>query len=450
MTQSFFDVKLKENLAKSSPLAERMRPSSLEEFIGQEHIIGKNKLLYRMISADKISSLILYGPPGSGKTTLARIIATTTKGEFAQINAVTGGVGDIKELVKNASNTLGMYSKRTIVFIDEIHRFNKSQQDALLPSVENGTIILIGATTENPYFEINSALISRSTVFELKKLTYNDVRNVILQALNDKTKGLGNYDITLSEEALNHWANVANGDCRTALNALELAFLTTPKDENGKITIDLEIAEECIQKRSVNYDKSGSEHYDTISAFIKSMRGSSPDAALYYLAKMLYCGEDPKFIARRMIIFASEDVSNADPMALEVAVNVFKAVEIIGMPECRINLAQGVCYLACAPKSNASYLAMAKALSDIKKYPTAEIPLHLRNAVYEGQKKSGVGVGYQYPHNFDNHWVAQEYMPKGFEGRVYYEATEQGYEKKFKDYLEMIKNEYNKECAKEK
>lgn len=450
MTQSFFDVKLKENLAKSSPLAERMRPSSLEEFIGQEHIIGKNKLLYRMINADKISSLILYGPPGSGKTTLARIIATTTKSEFAQINAVTGGVGDIKELVKNASNTLGMYSKRTIVFIDEIHRFNKSQQDALLPSVENGTIILIGATTENPYFEINSALISRSTVFELKKLTYNDVRKVILQALNDKTKGLGNYDITLSEEALNHWANVANGDCRTALNALELAFLTTPKDENGKITIDLEIAEECIQKRSVNYDKSGSEHYDTISAFIKSMRGSSPDAALYYLAKMLYCGEDPKFIARRMIIFASEDVSNADPMALEVAVNVFKAVEIIGMPECRINLAQGVCYLACAPKSNASYLAMAKALSDIKKYPTAEIPLHLRNAVYEGQKKSGVGVGYQYPHNFDNHWVAQEYMPKGFEGRVYYEATEQGYEKKFKDYLEMIKNEYNKECTKEK
>lgn len=450
MTQSFFDVKLKENLAKSSPLAERMRPSSLEEFIGQEHIIGKNKLLYRMINADKISSLILYGPPGSGKTTLARIIATTTKSEFAQINAVTGGVGDIKELVKNASNTLGMYSKRTIVFIDEIHRFNKSQQDALLPSVENGTIILIGATTENPYFEINSALISRSTVFELKKLTYNDVKNVILQALNDKTKGLGNYDITLSEEALNHWANVANGDCRTALNALELAFLTTPKDENGKITIDLEIAEECIQKRSVNYDKSGSEHYDTISAFIKSMRGSSPDAALYYLAKMLYCGEDPKFIARRMIIFASEDVSNADPMALEVAVNVFKAVEIIGMPECRINLAQGVCYLACAPKSNASYLAMAKALSDIKKYPTAEIPLHLRNAVYEGQKKSGVGVGYQYPHNFDNHWVAQEYMPKGFEGRVYYEATEQGYEKKFKDYLEMIKNEYNKECTKEK
>lgn len=450
MTQSFFDVKLKENLAKSSPLAERMRPSSLEEFIGQEHIIGKNKLLYRMINADKISSLILYGPPGSGKTTLARIIATTTQSEFAQINAVTGGVGDIKELVKNASNTLGMYSKRTIVFIDEIHRFNKSQQDALLPSVENGTIILIGATTENPYFEINSALISRSTVFELKKLTYNDVRKVILQALNDKTKGLGNYDITLSEEALNHWANVANGDCRTALNALELAFLTTPKDENGKITIDLEIAEECIQKRSVNYDKSGSEHYDTISAFIKSMRGSSPDAALYYLAKMLYCGEDPKFIARRMIIFASEDVSNADPMALEVAVNVFKAVEIIGMPECRINLAQGVCYLACAPKSNASYLAMAKALSDIKKYPTAEIPLHLRNAVYEGQKKSGVGVGYQYPHNFNNHWVAQEYMPKGFEGRVYYEATEQGYEKKFKDYLEMIKNEYNKECTKEK
>lgn len=443
MSQSFFDMKLKDNLAKSAPLAERMRPTSLEEFIGQEHIVGKNKLLYRMINADKISSLILYGPPGSGKTTLARIIASTTKSEFAQINAVTGGVGDIKELVKNASNALSMYSKRTIVFIDEIHRFNKSQQDALLPSVENGTIILIGATTENPYFEINSALISRSTVFELKKLNYTDVKNVIIQAINDKTKGLGNFNIEITEDALNHWANVANGDCRSALNALELAFLTTPKDENDKIIIDLEVAEECIQKRSINYDKSGSEHYDTISAFIKSMRGSNPDAALYYLAKMLYCGEDPKFIARRMVIFASEDVSNADPMALEVAINVFKAVEIIGMPECRINLAHGVCYLACAPKSNAAYLGIAKATSDIKKYPTAEIPLHLRNAVYEGQKKSGVGLGYLYPHNYENHWVKQQYMPKGFENRVYYEPTEQGYEKKFKDYLEMIKKEYN-------
>lgn len=450
MAQSFFDMQLNDNLAKSAPLAERMRPESLEEFIGQEHIIGKNKLLYRMINADKISSLILYGPPGSGKTTLARIIAATTKSEFAQINAVTGGVGDIKELVKNASNALSMYSKRTIVFIDEIHRFNKSQQDALLPSVENGTIILIGATTENPYFEINSALISRSTVFELKKLTFSDVKKVIMQAICDRTKGLGEYDIDISDDALDHWANVANGDCRTALNALELAFLTTPKDENGRIVIDMEVAEECIQKRSVNYDKSGSEHYDTISAFIKSMRGSSPDGALYYLAKMLYCGEDPKFIARRMIIFASEDISNADPMALEVAINVFKAVEIIGMPECRINLAHGVCYLACAPKSNASYLAIAKATSDIKKYPTAEIPLHLRNAVYDGQKKAGVGVGYKYPHNFENHWVRQEYMPIGFEGRVYYEPTQQGYEKKFKDYLEMIKNEYNIECTKEK
>ena len=444
MAQSFFDLKKEESLTSSAPLAERMRPENLSEFVGQEHIIAKGKMLYRLIEADKLSSIILYGPPGSGKTTLARIVANTTRSDFIQINAVTSGVGDIKEIIKKASDNLGMYSKRTIVFIDEIHRFNKAQQDALLPSVENGTIIMIGATTENPYFEINPALISRSTLFELKRLNAGDIRKIITNTLRDPEKGLGKFRIELSDEAMNHWANVANGDSRTAINALELAFLTTPPDEDGVIRIDLATAEECIQKRSISYDKSDSGHYDTISAFIKSMRGSDPNAALYYMAKMLYCGEDPKFIARRMVIFASEDISNADPHALQVALDVFRAVEVIGLPECRINLAQGATYLACAPKSNASYVALSRAMGDIKKYPTADIPLHLRNAVYEGQKADGVGIGYKYPHDFPGHYVPQQYMPAGFEGRMYYEPTEQGYEKTLKEYLEMIKNEYNK------
>lgn len=444
MANSFFDLTKEQELNKSAPLAERMRPSSLEEFTGQEHIAAKGKLLYRMIKADKLSSIILFGPPGSGKTTLAKIIAATTQSSFKELNAVTCGVADIKDVIKKASDDLGMFSKRTIVFIDEIHRFNKAQQDALLPSVENGTIILIGATTENPYFEINSALISRSTVFELKKLSENHIKQVILNAIKDTKKGLGAFNVKITDEALDHWANISNGDCRTALNALELAFLTTPKDANGEINITLEVAEECIQKRAVNYDKKSSGHYDTISAFIKSMRGSSPDAALYYMAKMLYCGEDPKFIARRMVIFASEDVSNADPQALEVALNVFRAVEVIGMPECRINLAQGVTYLACAPKSNASYIGLAKALSDIKNKPTAEVPMHLRNAVFAGQKKSGVGVGYKYPHDYEHHYVKQQYLPEELKNAVYYVPTDEGYEKKLKEYLEIIKKEYNK------
>ena len=443
MPDSFFEMKSGEILRSSAPLAERMRPETLDEFVGQEHIVSKGKLLYRMIAADKLSSIILYGPPGCGKTTLARIVANTTRSEFVQINAVTSGVADIKKIIENARDLLGMYSRKTIVFIDEIHRFNKSQQDALLPSVENGTIVMIGATTENPYFEINSALISRSTLFELRRLNAADIKKIIRNTLADEKKGLGTFKITVTDEAMDHWANVANGDSRTALNALELAFLTTPPDENGCIVIDLPIAEECIQKRSVVYDKSDNGHYDTISAFIKSMRGSDPNAALYYMAKMLYCGEDPKFLARRMVIFASEDVSNADPQALDVALNVFRAVEVIGLPECRINLAQGATYLACAPKSNASYTALSRALGDIKKYPTADIPLHLRNAVYEGQKKDGVGIGYKYPHDFPGHYVKQQYMPDGFEGRNYYEPTGQGYEKVLKEYLEMLKKEYN-------
>ena len=438
-----FQLSAKKQLENSSPLAERMRPRTLDEFVGQKEILGEGRLLRRMITADKISSVIFFGPPGSGKTTLAMIIAGTTKSEFIRLNAVSSGVAEIKEIIRKAEDNLGMYGRRTIVFIDEIHRFNKSQQDALLPSVESGMIILIGATTENPYFEINPALISRSTVFELKKLSEDDIKEVIKHAIKDKERGLGNYPIKITKDAINHWANVANGDSRTALNALELAYLTAKRDDEGNIIIDLKTAEECIQKRAVNYDKKGDSHYDTISAFIKSMRGSSPDAALYYLAKMLYGGEDPKFIARRMVIFASEDISNADPNALDVAVNVFRAVEIIGMPECAINLAQGVTYLACARKSNASYMALAAAQSDIENKPTAEIPMHLRNAVYKAQKEEGVGKGYLYPHDFDGHWVKQEYMPIGMEGTQYYHPGDFGAEKSFKEYLEEIKKMYN-------
>lgn len=427
------------NLRDSAPLAERMRPKTIEEFVGQEAVLGEGKLLRRMILADRLSSVVLFGPPGSGKTTLAMIIANTTKSEFIRLNAVTSGVADIKEVIKKATDNLGMYSKRTIVFIDEIHRFNKAQQDALLPAVENGTIILIGATTENPYFEINSALISRSTVFELTRLTEENIRLIVKRAIKDEAKGLGKFPIKITKEAINHWANVANGDSRTALNALELAFLTGKRDEEGAIIIDLACAEECIQKRAVVYDKNGSSHYDTISAFIKSLRGSSPDGALYYLAKMLYSGEDPKFIARRMVIFASEDISNADPRALEVAINVFRAVEIIGLPECAINLAHGVTYLASAPKSNASCMALYAAQSDIEKKPTAEIPNHLKNAVYKAQREAGIGKGYLYPHDFEGHFVPQEYMPIGMEGTVYYHPTEMGYEKSLKEYLDDIK-----------
>ena len=428
-------------LQQNAPLAERMRPVSLSEFIGQEHILGKGKLLTRMISADKISSIIFFGPPGSGKTTLAQIISNTTKSDFIKLNAVTSGVQDIKDVINKARDNLSFYHKRTIVFIDEIHRFNKSQQDALLPAVENGTIILIGATTENPYFEINSALVSRSTIFELHKLTVGNVKTIIENALKDRTKGLGIYNIQISEEALDHWAEISDGDSRIALNALELAFLTTPKNPDGVIEIDLDTAEECIQKKVVKYDKSGEGHYDTISAFIKSMRGSDPDAAVYYLAKMLYAGEDPKFIARRMVIFASEDVSNADPYALTLAVSAFRAVEIIGLPECRINLAHCACYLACAPKANGTYMALSKADADIRSSPTGEVPIHLRNAVTKARAATGVGKGYKYPHDFENHWVEQQYLPDEFKDKVYYNISEQGYEKVIKEYMSKLKGE---------
>lgn len=425
---------------KDAPLAARMRPTTLEEFVGQEHIVGKGKLLYRAIKSDRLSSVVFYGPPGTGKTTLAKIIANTTKSKFRQINATTAGIKDIKETVEDAKADLGMYGTKTILFIDEIHRFNKSQQDALLPHVEDGTLVLIGATTENPYFEVNKALVSRSIVFELHQLEDKDIKKLLQRALTDVEKGMGAYHTEMDEDAMNFLANTANGDARTALNALELAVLTTdPVD--GKIHITLEVAEECIQKRALNYDKDGDNHYDTISAFIKSMRGSDPDAALYYLAKMIYAGEDPKFIARRVVICASEDVGNADPHALQVAVAAMEAVNFIGMPEGRIPLAQAVSYVACAPKSNAAYLGIDKALSDVRNIRIKTVPPHLKDAHYSGSKELGHGIGYKYAHDYPNHYVEQQYLPDELVGTVYYAPTENGVERRIKEYLLRLKGE---------
>ena len=425
---------------KDAPLAARMRPATLEEFVGQEHIVGKGKLLYRAIKSDRLSSVVFYGPPGTGKTTLAKIIANTTKSKFRQINATTAGIKDIKETVEDAKADLGMYGTKTILFIDEIHRFNKSQQDALLPHVEDGTLVLIGATTENPYFEVNKALVSRSIVFELHQLEDKDIKKLLQRALTDVEKGMGAYHAEMDEDAMNFLANTANGDARTALNALELAVLTTdPVD--GKIHITLEVAEECIQKRALNYDKDGDNHYDTISAFIKSMRGSDPDAALYYLAKMIYAGEDPKFIARRVVICASEDVGNADPHALQVAVAAMEAVNFIGMPEGRIPLAQAVSYVACAPKSNAAYLGIDKALSDVRNIRIKTVPPHLKDAHYSGSKELGHGIGYKYAHDYPNHYVEQQYLPDELVGTVYYAPTENGVERRIKEYLRRLKGE---------
>ncbi|WP_427339120.1 AAA family ATPase [Caloranaerobacter sp. DY30410] len=434
-----FTLNAENSLKKQSPLAERMRPRTLEEFVGQEHIVGKGRLLYRAIQADKLTSLILHGPPGTGKTTLARIIANTTKLYFEQLNAVTSGIKDIREIIETSKERLGFYNKRTILFIDEIHRFNKSQQDALLPYVENGTIILIGATTENPYFEVNKALISRSMVFKLEPLTKEQIKTILLRALKDKERGLGNFNIEIEKDALNHIINVANGDSRIALNALELAVLTTPPEKDGIIHITLDIAEDCIQKRAVKYDKNGDEHYDTISAFIKSMRGSDPDAALYWLAKMLHAGEDPKFIARRIIICASEDVGNADPNALSVAVAAFKALDFIGMPEGKIPLAQAVTYIATAPKSNASYVGIKKAMADVEMIE-GQVPYHLRDSTSKNleKEKPNKNSQYKYPHDYKNSYVKQQYLPTNLIGKKYYNPTENGYEKIIKERLEFL------------
>lgn len=426
---------------KDTPLAARLRPTTLEEFVGQEHIVGKDKLLYRAIKSDRLSSVIFYGPPGTGKTTLAKIIANTTKSQFRQINATTAGIKDIKETVEDAKADLGMYGKKTILFIDEIHRFNKSQQDALLPHVEDGTVILIGATTENPYFEVNKALVSRSIVFELHQLEEKDIKVLLKRALEDAEKGMGVYRAEMDEDALAFLANTANGDARIALNALELAVLTTDPDGDGKIHITLDVAEECIQKRALNYDRDGDNHYDTISAFIKSMRGSDPDAALYYLAKMIYAGEDPKFIARRIVICASEDVGNADPHALQVAVAAMEAVNFIGMPEGRIPLAQAVTYVACAPKSNAAYLGIDQALSDVRNIRIRTVPPHLKDSHYSGSQDLGHGIGYKYAHNYPGHYVEQQYLPDELVGTIYYAPTDNGIERRIKEHLKRLKGE---------
>lgn len=433
-----FDYMRQQNQEKESPLASRLRPTTLDEVVGQRHIIGKDKLLYRAISADKLSSIIFYGPPGTGKTTLAKVIAGTTSAEFRQINATSAGKKDMEEVVTAAKNNQGMYGKKTILFIDEIHRFNKGQQDYLLPFVEDGTVILIGATTENPYFEVNGALLSRSIIFELKALEKEDISMLLIRAVTDREKGMGAYDAVLEEDALEFLADVSNGDARAALTAIELGVLTTPRSDDGKIHITLSVAEECIQKRVVRYDKTGDNHYDTISAFIKSMRGSDPDAAVYYLARMLYAGEDIRFIARRIMICASEDVGNADPNALTVAVSAAQAVERIGMPEAQIILSQAVTYVACAPKSNAASEAIFAANEAVRTTKTAPIPVHLQDAHYKGAAKLGHGEGYQYAHNYPNHYVAQQYLPDGLVGRRFYEPTKNGYEKQIKEWLEFL------------
>ena len=432
-----FDYMRSNTMKSESPLASRMRPTRLEEIVGQQHILGKDKLLYRAIRADKLRSVIFYGPPGTGKTTIAKVIAHTTSAEFTQINATVAGKKDMEEVVRQAKDALGMYGRRTILFVDEIHRFNKSQQDYLLPFVEDGTLILIGATTENPYFEVNGALISRSIIFELKALEKEDIKTLLRRALTDVEKGMGAYDAAADEEALDFLADMAGGDARNALNALELGILTTDRAEDGKIHITLDVAAECIQKKVVRYDKEGDNHYDTISAFIKSMRGSDPDAAVFYLAKMLYAGEDIKFIARRIMICASEDVGNADPQALCVAVAAAQAVERVGMPEAQIILSQAVCYVAAAPKSNAACNAVFDAMETVKT-TTTTVPVHLQDKHYGGAEKLGHGIGYKYAHDYPEHYVKQQYLPDEIRGSRFYYPTQMGEEKRISEWLSHL------------
>lgn len=432
-----FDYMKEKTMEKESPLASRMRPSSLEEVVGQQHIIGRGCLLYRAIRADKLSSLIFYGPPGTGKTTLARVIANTTSAAFTQLNATTAGKKDMEAVIQEARERLGMYGKKTILFIDEIHRFNKGQQDYLLPFVEDGTVILIGATTENPYFEVNGALLSRSVIFELKPLEKEDILQLLRRAAEDPVRGMGSYGAVLEPDAADFLADMAGGDARAALNALELGILTTEPSSDGRIHIDLETASACIQKRVVRYDKDGDQHYDTVSAFIKSMRGSDPDAAVYYLARMLYAGEDIRFIARRIMICAAEDVGNADPMALTLAVSAAQAVERLGMPEAQIVLSQAATYVASAPKSNAACTAVFAAMESVKHVP-ATVPPHLRDAHYGGAAKLGRGSGYLYAHDYPGHYVKQQYLPSEIEGESFYHPTENGYEAEIRRYFRRI------------
>ena len=436
-----FDYMREQNMESEAPLASRLRPTRLDEVVGQQHIIGKDKLLYRAIKADKLSSIIFYGPPGTGKTTLAKVIAHTTSAEFMQINATSSGKKDMEDVVAKAKDNQGMFGRKTILFVDEIHRFNKGQQDYLLPFVEDGTIILIGATTENPYFEVNGALLSRSVIFELKKLSKDDIKTLIMRAVTDVKKGMGSYKAEIDDDALEFLADVSNGDARAALTAIELGVLTTERSEDGIIHITIDVASECIQKRVISYDKKGDNHYDTISAFIKSMRGSDPDAAVYYLARMLYAGEDVKFIARRIMILASEDIGNADPNALVVATEAAQAVERIGMPESQIILSQAVTYMACAPKSNAAYEAISKAMGVVQSTKTPPVPTHLQDAHYGSAQKLGHGVGYQYAHDYPNHYVKQQYLPDGLTDQVFYEPGDLGYEAQMKAHMRKLHDE---------
>jgi len=436
-----FDYARSVNSEKESPLASRLRPKTLDQVVGQEHIIGKDKLLYRAIKADKLSSIIFYGPPGTGKTTLAKVIANTTSADFMQLNATVAGKKDMEDVVAKAKQNMAMSGRKTILFVDEIHRFNKGQQDYLLPFVEDGTVILIGATTENPYFEVNSALISRSIVFELHPLSVENIKTLILRAVNDKTDGMGIYNGVIDDDAVMFLAEISNGDARTALNAVELGILTTDPAQDGKIHITLEVAQQCVQKRALKYDKSGDNHYDTISAFIKSMRGSDPDAAVYYLSRMLYAGESVDFISRRILICAAEDVGMANPQALVVANAAAQAVHQVGMPEAQIILSEAVIYVASSPKSNSACNAIFTANEVVRSTVTAKVPAHLQDAHYKGSAKLGHGIGYKYAHDYPNHYVKEQYLPDGLEDSRFYEPGDLGYEVEVKNYFKKIKED---------
>lgn len=436
-----FDYARSANSEKESPLASRLRPKTLDQVVGQEHIIGKDKLLYRAIKADKLSSIIFYGPPGTGKTTLAKVIANTTSADFMQLNATVAGKKDMEDVVAKAKQNMAMSGRKTILFVDEIHRFNKGQQDYLLPFVEDGTVVLIGATTENPYFEVNSALISRSIVFELHPLSVENIKTLILRAVNDKTDGMGIYNGVIDDDAVMFLAEISNGDARTALNAVELGILTTDPAQDGKIHITLEVAQQCVQKRALKYDKSGDNHYDTISAFIKSMRGSDPDAAVYYLSRMLYAGESVDFISRRILICAAEDVGMANPQALVVANAAAQAVHQVGMPEAQIILSEAVIYVASSPKSNSACNAIFAANEVVRSTVTAKVPVHLQDAHYKGSAKLGHGIGYKYAHDYPNHYVKQQYLPDGLEDSRFYEPGDLGYEVEVKNYFKKIKED---------
>ena len=436
-----FDYARSVNSEKESPLASRLRPKTLDQVVGQEHIIGKDKLLYRAIKADKLSSIIFYGPPGTGKTTLAKVIANTTSADFMQLNATVAGKKDMEDVVAKAKQNMAMSGRKTILFVDEIHRFNKGQQDYLLPFVEDGTVVLIGATTENPYFEVNSALISRSIVFELHPLSVENIKTLILRAVNDKTDGMGIYNGVIDDDAVMFLAEISNGDARTALNAVELGILTTDPAQDGKIHITLEVAQQCVQKRALKYDKSGDNHYDTISAFIKSMRGSDPDAAVYYLSRMLYAGESVDFISRRILICAAEDVGMANPQALVVANAAAQAVHQVGMPEAQIILSEAVIYVASSPKSNSACNAIFAANEVVRSTVTAKVPVHLQDAHYKGSAKLGHGIGYKYAHDYPNHYVKKQYLPDGLEDSRFYEPGDLGYEVEVKNYFKKIKED---------